>query len=144
MGMFPLKIAVKYFFRPEDAAGFTLLEIMISVSIIAIVFVSLFRMQSGTTDLALAGQFNSTAPFLARQVLVDVEQDLGNRSEFEGDFGENYPGYEWVCKIENASFEDLDFLDETSQGSLKKIVMSISGMKGQRMYKLTTWRFVLE
>jgi len=138
-----LTIVAKHFFRPGEAAGFTLLEIMISVSIISLVFVSLFRMQSGTTDLALAGQFNSTVPFLARQLLVDIEQDLGNRSESEGDFGENYPGYEWVCKITDVSFEDLDFL-ETSQGSFKKIVLEISGMKGQNVYKITTWRLALE
>ncbi len=139
-----LTIVAKHFFRPGDVAGFTLLEIMVSVSIIALVFVSLFRMQSETTDLALAGQFNSIAPFLARQLLVDIEQDLVNRSESEGDFGENYPGYEWVCKITDASFEDLDFLDETSQGSFKKIVLEISGMNRQRVYKITTWRFALE
>ncbi len=137
-----LKIAFKDFFR-GDSEGFTLLEIMISVSIIALVFVSLFKMQSGTTDLALAGQFNSNAPFLARQLLVDIEQDLGNRSEFEGDFGENYPGYKWHCKIEDASFESFDFL-ETSQGNLKKIALTISGISGQRVYKITTWRFVIE
>jgi len=123
--------------------GFTLLEIMISVSIIAIVFVSLFRMQSGTIDLAQGGKFNSMAPFLARKLLVDIEQDLTDRSEFAGNFGENYPGYEWVCKI-TTSFDGLDFLSETSHGNLKKIYLEISEKNRQKAYKITTWRFALE
>lgn len=124
--------------------GFTLLEIMISVSIIALVFVSLFRMLAGTTDLALSGKFNSIAPFLARQLLADMERDIANWSEFEGDFGENYPGYEWSCKISDGSFDSLEFLSDTSFESLKKIDLTILGMNKQKVYKITTWRVALE
>ncbi len=124
--------------------GFTLLEIMVSVSIIALVFVSLFRMLAGTTDLALSGKFTSTAPFLARQLLADMERDIVNWSEFDGDFGENYPGYEWSCKIADGSFEGLEFLGDTDDGSLKKIDLTIWGMNKQRVYKITTWRVALE
>ena len=124
--------------------GFTLLEVMISVAIIALIFTSLFRMQSSTIELATAGKFNSIAPILARQLLVEIEQDLANWSEYEGDFGENFPGITWTCEILDSSFEELDFISEENQNSLKKIDIEITGSSGQRFYKISTWRFVLE
>jgi hypothetical protein len=55
---------------------------MISVSIIALILTSLFRMQSGTIELAAAGKFNSLAPVLAQQLLIKIEHDPANWSEF--------------------------------------------------------------
>ena len=120
--------------------GFTLLEVMISVAIIALIFTSLFRMQSSTIELAMAGKFNSIAPMLANQLLVEIEQDVANWSETQGDFGENSPGITWSCEILDSSFEELDFISEESQDSLKKIDIEITGPSGQRKYKISTWR----
>ena len=124
--------------------GFTLLEVMISVAIIALIFTSLFRMQSSTIELAMAGKFNSIAPMLAKQLLVEIEQDVANWSETQGDFGENFPGITWSCEILDSSFEELDFISEESQNSLKKIDIEITGSSGQRKYKISTWRFAGE
>ena len=124
--------------------GFTLLEVMISVAIIALVFTSLFRMQSSTIALASAGKFNSIAPILAKQLLVEIEQDVINWSESEGDFGENFPGITWTCEILDSSFEELDFISEDNQNSLKKIDIEIKGSSGHRSYKITTWKFARE
>ncbi len=120
--------------------GFTLLEVMISVAIIALIFTSLFRMQSSTIELATAGKFNSIAPILAGQLLVEIEQDVLNWSESEGDFGENFPGITWTCEIFDSFFEELDFISEENQASLKKIDIKIRGSSGQGPYKITTWR----
>lgn len=124
--------------------GFTLLEVMISVAIIALIFTSLFRMQSSTIELATAGKFNSIAPILAKQLLVKIEQDVVNWSESEGDFGENFPGITWTCKIFDSSFEELDFISEENRNTFKKINIEITGSSGHRSYKITTWRFALE
>ena len=142
--MQPLTTVFKYFFKPKNTAGFTLLEIMVSVSILALVFVSFFKMQSKTIDLAVAAKFHSTAPFLAGKLLAEIEQDLGDWSEPAGDFGENYPGYTWSCQITDAAFEDLDFMDEESHKNFKKIDLEISGEKGEKAYKITTWRLTFE
>jgi len=124
--------------------GFTLLEVMISVSIIAVIFVSLFRMQSSTIDLATAGKFNSISTILAKQLLVKIEQDVVNWSETQGDFGENFPGISWTCDIIDSSLEDLEFISEENYGSLKKIDIKITDRSEQRSYKITTWRFAGE
>ena len=142
--MFTLKTASKYILLTLNDKGFTLLEVMISVSIIALVLTSLFRMQSGTIGLAAAGKFNSIAPILARQLLVEIEQDVANWSETEGDFGENYPGMGWSCEISDSSLEELEFIREESFDSLKKIDIKITDPSGQRSYNITTWRFAGE
>jgi general secretion pathway protein I len=129
--MFTLKIASK---------GFTLLEVMISVSIIAIIFVSLFRMQFGTIGLATAGKFNSIAPMLTNQLLTQIESDISGWSEVKGDFGEDFPGVEWTCEIFDSAFGQLDFISEENQGKFKKIKIEITGASGSRSYKVNTWR----
>jgi len=142
--MSTLKTVIKYILKTDNSRGFTLLEVMISVSIIALIFVSLFRMQSSTIELATAGKFNSIAPILARQLLVKIEQDVNNWSQFEGDFGENFPGAGYTCEILDSSFEELDFIKEENQNSLKKIKITITDPSGQRSYKISTWRFAVE
>jgi len=124
--------------------GFTLLEVMISVSIIAVIFVSLFRMQSSTIDLATAGKFNTLSPILAKQLLAEIEQDAATWSETQGDFGENFPGIGWTCDISDVSLEELEFVNEDSENGLKKIDIKITDRSEKRSYKITTWRFAVE
>ena len=124
--------------------GFTLLEVMISVSIIALVFVSLFRMQSGTISLAQTGQFNTIAPILAAQLIARIEPDIQNWSQSDGDFGETHPGITWACEISDISLDALDFIREESADSLKKIHITITGSSEQTPYEVTTWRIAVE
>ena len=133
MSMFILKIA--------SNKGFTLLEVMISVAIIALIFVSLFRMQSSTIMLAEAGKFNTIAPILAKQILVRVEQDIENWSDPNGDFGENYPGMKWACEISDVFLENLDFIGEENQDRFKKIDIKILASSGSNSYEISAWRF---
>lgn len=142
--MFTLKTASKYILLTLNDKCFTLLEVMISVSIIALVLTSLFRMQSGTIGLAAAGKFNSIAPELARQLIVRMEHDLNNWSEFEGDFGETFSGFKWACKISDSLFEGLDFISEENYSHFKKIDIEITAPSRERSYRISTWRFVIE
>lgn len=146
--MFFLKTASKAAFPAGHAGdtcrGFTLLEVMIAVSIIALVFVSLFRMQSGTLRLAGAGKFNVLAPALADRVLGEIEGDLADKSQASGDFGEEHPGFQWTCDISESDLDDLDFIDKEKNRNLKKIHLKITDTREQRSYEIFTWRFVLE
>ena len=126
------------------AKGFTLLEVMVCVAIIAFVFVSIFRMQSSTIDLVAAAKFNTLAPMLAKKLLSDVDQDLANWSQFEGDFGEDYPGVQWRMEISESFFETEGLISEDNQGKLKKIKVKIISSSGSRKYKIDTWRLADE
>ena len=120
--------------------GFTLLEVMISISIIAFIFVSVFRMQSSTINLALANKFNSIAPVLAEKLLNEVVRDLAKWSQFEGDFGEDFPGIQWRMEISHLEFDMDDFIDKENMAKFKKIQIEIFNLSGSNDYKVTTWR----
>lgn len=124
--------------------GFTLLEVMISVSIIAVIFISLFRMQSQSISLAQTGRFNTLAPILAGRLLNKIETDIDNWSEGEGNFGENYPGIGWTCEITDFPLQELEFTSKTSTHRLKKITITITGSSGQTPIKTETWRVVFD
>ena len=125
-----------------DAKGFTLLEIMVSIAILALVMVTLFRLQSGTLKLAGHGKFNGLAPFLARQQLAALEPKLADPGNLSGDFGEAFKGYEWSCTIEDAAFEDPTILSEHQFQKFKRINLKITGPNKDRSYTLTTWRYL--
>jgi general secretion pathway protein I len=124
--------------------GFTLLEVMISVSIIAVIFISLFRLQTQSISLAETGRFNTLAPILTGQLLVRIEKDISTWSEVQGDFGKDYPGFRWTCEIVDFPTRELDFIRKESKHHLKKITLSIVGSSGQAPLKIETWRTVFD
>lgn len=142
--MFILKTASKLRLAIVNSKGFTLLEIMVSISIIALVFVSLLRMQTSVIQLASTTRFTIVAPILARQLLSQIDQDLENWSQAQGDFGENYPRIQWTCKIFEAMSEPLEVISKANQENFKKIEITLTGTSGQTPYTLTTWRVILE
>ena len=117
---------------------------MISVSIIAVIFISLFRMQSGSISLAETGRFNTLAPILAEQVLIKIEKDIRTWSESEGNFGEAYPGFGWTCEIVDVPLHELDFVNKESKHQFKKITVTVTGSSGQPSLKTETWRAVFD
>ncbi len=135
--------------------GFTLLEMMVSIFILALVLISIFKMQSGTIRLSSSGEFYSTASHLARQKLTDLTQDLEEKSsegDASGDFGENFPGYRWYYTIESPGLADAQLPEkmvstvEVMMGKnlikrFKKIDLEISHANGNSFH-LYTWRFL--
>ena len=124
--------------------GFTFLEVMISISILALIFVSLFRMQSGTIGLAAACKFDSMAPLMAKQLLVKIDQDIAGWYKTEGDFGKNFPGVRWTCRISNVSVQEFNSLNQSNRNRLKKIELTITGSSRITPYELVTWRYSVE
>lgn len=128
----------------KNNSGFTLLEIMVSVTVMAIVFVSVFRMQSASVDLAAAGRFHTLAPMLAEKVLSQVGKSLSDGMETQGDFGQDYPGIQWEFEITDTDFEGLSGIDPESEFGLKKISLKIWRPDGSDMFSVETWRVVDE
>ncbi|MFO7972965.1 MAG: prepilin-type N-terminal cleavage/methylation domain-containing protein [Desulfobacterales bacterium] len=60
----------------QPDSGFTLLEIMVALSIIAIVLVSVYKMQAQSISMIYASKFYATAPLLAQLKIAEVEQGL--------------------------------------------------------------------
>jgi general secretion pathway protein I len=95
--------------RRDASAGFTLLEIMIAVAILAATTVVLLRIVTNNIRATNHAKLTTAATFLARTKISDVEDDVlynGFSTETEtdkGTFKDEGPGYErfrWESMIE--------------------------------------------
>jgi general secretion pathway protein I len=102
-------------------AGFTLLEILISLSVLAIALSAIWKLHSQTLSMNEMIRFRTLSPFLAQQKLAELEMqpDL-NMVSNQGDFGPDYPAYIWKFTVEpiqsnewkkmNTDFHRLDLV----------------------------------
>jgi general secretion pathway protein I len=84
----------------KKTRGFTLMEVLIAMAILAIALVSVFRSQSQSISMATESRFLTTAALLAQSKMAEVETSpsLDNHVE-NGDFGPDYPQYVWRLEI---------------------------------------------
>lgn len=120
--------------------GFTLLEVMIAMAIIAIALVAVLGSQSQSLTLASEAKFNTTAALLAKSKMAEIEtESMENLSSDSGDFGEDFPNYHWECTVGDLSLagveEALDFL--------KQIDLAVYwGNSEHYQYRIRLYRFV--
>lgn len=93
-------------------AGFTLLEVMIAIAIIAIAFTSLFGSQSLSLSLAAEAKFNTTASLLLQEKLAEYEAGVVEFVDDEGDFGSDFPGFTWKVEVRDADLGNIEGLEE--------------------------------
>lgn len=123
----------------QPDSGFTLLEIMVALSIIAIVLVSVYKMQAQTISMNLAARFYATAPLLAQLKIAELEiENLEEQTDNSGDFGDEFPGYRWNVIINDIESEPLGNIAE----NLKQINVNISFNTDEFTYTLRTYRFM--
>ena len=124
--------------RHSDRNGFTLLEMMVAVSIIAIVLLAVYRLHSQTLLMNLSARFYTVAPLLAQSKLAELETStISELSEGSGDFGEDYTGYNWEISINDIESEPL----ESTTDNLKQIDIKVIFNQGELSYDLRTYRF---
>lgn len=89
--------------------GFTLLEIVISLGLIATALLAVFQLQAQNLDLLSEAQFITTANLLAGERIARI-QARGTLTEGAetGDFGDDFPNYRYREEINAES--DLDNL----------------------------------
>lgn len=92
----------------KKKTGFTLLEVMIAMSILAIALVAVFQMQSQSISMASESRFLTTASLLAQSKMADIEalSMLGNQS-IKGDFAPDYPEYSWTIRVTDTQIAKL-------------------------------------
>ncbi len=89
--------------------GFTLLEVLVALSVIAIAMISVIRLQSQTIGMSEAVKFYSVAPFLAQAKITDALMDpQAYRGGASGGFGEDHPGFSWQVEINENEPEPKD------------------------------------
>jgi general secretion pathway protein I len=127
--------------RRLTGSGFTLLEVMVAMAIMAIVLVSVYRMHSQTLTMNMAARFYTQAPMLAQSKLAQLEIDSsGITAADSGDFGDKFPGYTWRISTEEVSSEALGEI----AADLKRIDMTVVFNSDEYMYNVRTYRLMRE
>lgn len=123
----------------QPQRGFTLLEIMAALSILAIVLVSVYKLHAQTVAMNNEVRFYATAPMLAQLKMAEVEsespEDIGDDS---GDFGDEFPNYRWNIVIDDVESTALGNIAQ----DLKKIDLLISFNNNEFTYSLRNYKFL--
>lgn len=105
--------------------GFTLLEVLIALAVIAVALTSLFASQSYSLLLASEARFNMTAAFLSREIITNYEAGITDFTDAEGTFGDDFPGFSWQTEVTEQDLGDLD-IEEITDSTLYKVDVVIS------------------
>ena len=121
--------------------GFTLLEVMVAMSIMAIVLVSVYRLHSQTLTMNTANRFYTQAPLLAQSKMAQLETSASEIIAGDsGDFGEGFPGYRWNVTVEEITSEALG----EAAKDLKRIDFMVSFNDNEYVYNVRAYRLMRE
>jgi general secretion pathway protein I len=125
-------------FKTNQKTGFTLLEVLVAVSIIAIALLAVYRLYAQTLSMNYAARFNTQAPVLAQKKMTELlllsPDELSDNS---GDFGEEFENYSWRAVVETVT---SDLLGETAE-DLQQVDLVVTLDEDQQFYRLRTYRF---
>ena len=120
----------------DQKRGFTLLEVMVALSIIAIVLVSVYKLHAQTVSMNNEVRFYVTAPMLAQIKMAEIKseslEDIGDDS---GDYGDEFPDYRWNIVIDDVESTALGNIAK----DLKKIDLIISFNNDEFTYNLRAY-----
>ena len=103
--------------------GFTLLEVMVAVALIAIALTALLGSQSQSVSFANSAKFETMAALLAQAKMSEIVlEDGGDLSSNSGGFGEDYPGYAWSATVSDVSIPGEEILSDY----LKQIDLAVT------------------
>lgn len=107
----------------HNTRGFTLLEVMVAVALLAVALTTLLGSQSQSISYANTAKFETMAALLAQSKMSEIAlHDESSLSSDSGNFGEDYPGYTWKASVTDISFEGSDEI----ANYLKQIDLTVS------------------
>lgn len=125
-----------------SAEGFTLLEVLIAVAIIAIALTGLLGSQTQSVTLANEAKFNTTAALLAKEKMAQLElEGFQGLTHDTGDFGDEFPGYRWELDVGTPVFDEIDNVTDF----LKQADLTLYWGEGDRFaYRIRLYFFISE
>jgi len=120
----------------KKAKGFTLMEVMIAMAILAIALVAVFQLQSQGISMSTDSRFMTTASLLAQSKMVEAEAgvSMANHRE-DGDFGPDYPQYTWHLEVSDTQLPQFKKIEVAvtnqlfiSRGTYKLVLYKATGM----------------
>ena len=119
--------------------GFTLLEIMIAVAIMAIAITAILNLHSQSLTMNIAKNFHIQAPLLARKIIAEWETEMAvkdNAFELNGVL-EDLPGYSY--EINELEIEpELMFSENTGPNIARIVELSCTILYNDGEYHYTT------
>lgn len=115
--------------------GFTLLEVMVAIAILAITISAIFGSQAQSLSLAEEAQFNIHAATLGKAKLAEYESGVTSLENGEGDFGEEFPGYVWKTEVQDADIKELPSLADLGE-PLQRVDLTVSRNEGRLTFFL--------
>lgn len=104
--------------------GFTLLEVMIAIAVLAISLTVIYGSQSQSVSLATESKFNTAASLLLNLKVAELESGIIDLRADEGDFGD-HPDFRWKIEVDDADLSDSRFAEELDR-SLKRARITVS------------------
>lgn len=119
--------------------GFTLLEVMIAVALIAIALTTLLGSQSQSVSFANSAKFETMAALLAQSKMSEITvQEPGELTNDSGDFGDDYPGYAWEVNVSDIVIPGMDNISDY----LKQVDLTVTW--GVFSYNVRLYHYVAE
>jgi general secretion pathway protein I len=101
-------------FFPAGSRGFTLMEVMIAMAILAIALVAIFQSQSQSVSMAAHARFLTTSSLLAQSKMAEIEaKGLRNTQSENGDFGDGFTDYRWRLDVRDTEIDRVKKLEMT-------------------------------
>jgi general secretion pathway protein I len=116
-------------------SGFTLLEIMVAVAIIAIAFVSLLGSQAQSISMASISRFETMASLLAGQKNAELQmKSFAELHSEEGDFEGDFVDFHWQTEVRELTEDEIGIIGTT--GMLKLVDLTIRQGSGDSFYRV--------
>ena len=120
-------------FKGQGSRGFTLLEVMIAMAILAITLVTVFQSQSQSISMENQAKFTTTAALLAQGKMAELEvADGRGLASGRGDFGEKFPDYIWEVDVKDSEIAALKRID---------LVVSNNKMLINNTYRIVFYKY---
>lgn len=106
--------------RRGGAAGFTLLEVLIAMTILAITLVALSRSQSQSVSVSGESRAMTTLCLLANAKMAETEtQETLTGTIQTGDFGTDFPNYAWQVKVSDTDTQNFKKIEVVTHDKRK-------------------------
>ncbi len=104
--------------RPDPRRGFTLLEVMLAMTILAIALLAIYQSQRQSMAMAARANFLTDAALLAQGRMAQVDAaNMLELSSSRGDFGADYPQYRWELVVMDTEIPFLKRIELTVKNS---------------------------
>ena len=122
-----------------NSKGFTLIEVMIAIGVLAIGFGAILVAENNSLDVTIRAKRMTTVATLAKNAIIQAERELVGKTflevkkESSGQFEAPYADYHWERKIKEITFPNI-----LSDNKEKKDEATVSDANVEKIVKIAT------